>query len=107
MQQDADLAIVVGGYNSSNTNHLASIGGHSAPTYHIDSADCIQGPEAIRHKPYGSKQETLTRDWLPRGSLTIGVTAGASTPNVMIGEVIEAVLTCRGLSLPETGSLPA
>lgn len=100
-QQGVDLLVIIGGYNSSNTNHLASIGGHSAPTYHIDSANCIQGPAAIRHKPYGSREETVTRDWLPEGPLTVGVTAGASTPNVMIGEVIEALLGCRGLTVAE------
>ncbi|HZI94382.1 MAG TPA: 4-hydroxy-3-methylbut-2-enyl diphosphate reductase [Patescibacteria group bacterium] len=100
IKEGVDLLVIIGGYNSSNTNHLASIGGHSAPTYHINSAACIQGKDAIRHKPYGSREETVTTCWLPEGELTVGVTAGASTPNVMIGEVIEAVLRCRGLSIP-------
>jgi len=103
VMEGVDLLVIIGGYNSSNTNHLASIGGRSAPTYHIDSPGCIQGGEAIRHKPYGSPEETVTRDWLPAGKVTVGVTAGASTPNVMIGEVIEALLEARGLSVAELG----
>jgi len=90
-----DLLLIIGGYNSSNTNHLATIGSASAPTYHIDDAACILGPDAIRHKPVGSHDEVVSRGWMPPGRLTVGVTAGASTPNVMIGEVIEAVLACR------------
>ena len=92
-----DLLLIIGGYNSSNTNHLASLGASSVPTYHIESARCILSREAIRHKPAGQRQVVEGRDWLPPdGRVTIGVTAGASTPNVMIGEVIEAVLRCRG-----------
>jgi 4-hydroxy-3-methylbut-2-en-1-yl diphosphate reductase len=96
IQEGVDLLLIIGGYNSSNTNHLASIGGSSVPTYHIDSAECILGPDQIRHKPFGSRQEAIAQEWLPSGKVTVGVTAGASTPNVMIGEVIEAVLRCRG-----------
>ncbi|HKY32571.1 MAG TPA: 4-hydroxy-3-methylbut-2-enyl diphosphate reductase [Candidatus Polarisedimenticolia bacterium] len=95
-REGVDLMIIIGGYNSSNTNHLSSIGGRTAPTYHINSADCILGPGAIRHKPYGSASEVVSPGWLPEGSVTIGVTAGASTPNVMIGEVVAALLRCRG-----------
>jgi 4-hydroxy-3-methylbut-2-enyl diphosphate reductase len=100
VEEGVDLLVIIGGYNSSNTNHLASLGGRSVPTFHIDSAACIVGKESIRHKPYGSPSETITRGWLPDGPLRVGVTAGASTPNVMIGEVIVAVLRCRGLAPP-------
>ncbi|MFQ5701180.1 MAG: 4-hydroxy-3-methylbut-2-enyl diphosphate reductase [Acidobacteriota bacterium] len=102
-----DRLLIIGGYNSSNTNHLASIGQKTVPTYHIDSAGCILGPENIRHKPAGSRTETVSPDWLPAGPVTVGITAGASTPDVMIGEVIETVLRCRGLEVPATEGLPA
>ena len=95
--EGVDLLLIIGGYNSSNTNHLADLGRRTTPTYHIDSPECILGPEAIRHKPVGAHEEIITRNWLPQGRLTIGMTAGASTPNVMIGEVMEAVARCRGL----------
>jgi 4-hydroxy-3-methylbut-2-enyl diphosphate reductase len=95
VEQGVDLLIIIGGYNSSNTNHLASMGSRSVPTFHIDAAACILGADAIRHKPPGSTEQVVARGWLPEGRLTVGVTAGASTPNVMIGEVIEAILRCR------------
>ena len=97
--QGVDLLLIIGGYNSSNTNHLADLGRRTTPTFHIDSPECILEPDRIRHKPVGAKEEVITRDWLPPGRLTIGMTAGASTPNVMIGEVIEAVARCRGLDV--------
>ncbi len=100
VEEGVDLLVIIGGYNSSNTNHLASLGGRSVPTYHIDSAACILDSESIRHKPYGSAEEILVRGWLPGGPTRVGITAGASTPNVMIGEVIEAVLRCRGAVSP-------
>ncbi len=103
IQEGIEVLLIIGGYNSSNTNHLATLGGRSVPTYHIDSAGCIQGPEAIRHQPIGRKQEIVTSAWLPPGKITVGITAGASTPNVMIGEVIERVLRCRGVSVESAG----
>ncbi len=95
VKEGVDLLIIIGGYNSSNTNHLASIGSLSVPTYHIDASGCILGPDAIRHKPPGASEQIVTSDWLPAGPAIVGITAGASTPNVMVGEVIEAVAACR------------
>jgi len=106
IDEGVDLMIIIGGYNSSNTNHLATLGDKAVPTFHIDSADCIAGAETIRYKPAGRHEESVARDWLPEGPLTVGVTAGASTPNVMIGAVIEALLRCRGISLEAAGVLP-
>ncbi|MCI0408480.1 MAG: 4-hydroxy-3-methylbut-2-enyl diphosphate reductase, partial [Acidobacteria bacterium] len=54
LRENLSLMLVIGGYNSSNTNHLASIGSLRVPTFHIDSADCIRGPGSIRHKPVGT-----------------------------------------------------
>jgi 4-hydroxy-3-methylbut-2-enyl diphosphate reductase len=98
-----DLMVVIGGYNSSNTTHLAAICQQKVPTYHIADATCID-PEtgAIRHRPVGGHDETRQDRWLPEGPLTIGVTAGASTPNNKIGETIERIAALRGLSLEAT-----
>src|SRR5437667_1605665 len=76
-----DLMVVVGGYNSSNTTHLAAICCEKVPTYHIADATCIE-PETgtIRFRPLGSRAEEQRAAWLPSGPVTIGVTAGASTP---------------------------
>jgi len=95
-----DLMVVIGGYNSSNTTHLAAICHDRAPTYHIEDASCID-PEtgAIRFRPVGAKEERLMTGWLPSGPLTVGVTAGASTPNNKIGETVERIAASRGVSL--------
>jgi 4-hydroxy-3-methylbut-2-en-1-yl diphosphate reductase len=95
-----DLMVVIGGYNSSNTAHLAAICEQNVPTYHIEDAACID-PEAgtIRFRAGGGQAETRQESWLPAGPLTIGVTAGASTPNNKIGEAIERIAATRGVSL--------
>ena len=95
-----DLMVVIGGYNSSNTTHLAAICHEKAPTYHIEDASCID-PEtgAIRFRPVGAREERRVTGWLPGGPLTVGVTAGASTPNNKIGETVERIAAARGLSL--------
>ena len=95
-----DLMVVIGGYNSSNTTHLAAICQTRVPTYHIEDASCID-PDAgtIRFRPAGAKEEASATGWLPPGPLTIGVTAGASTPNNKIGETIERIAASRGVSL--------
>ena len=95
-----DLMVVIGGYNSSNTTHVAAICHDKAPTYHIEDASCVD-PEAgsIRFRPVGAKEERLVTGWLPAGALTVGVTAGASTPNNKIGETVERIAATRGLSL--------
>jgi 4-hydroxy-3-methylbut-2-enyl diphosphate reductase len=100
LEEPLDLMLVIGGYNSSNTTHLAAICAARVPTYHIEDAACVD-PESgsIRFRPVGAKAETGRADWLPAGPQTIGVTAGASTPNNKIGETIERVLAIRGSTL--------
>jgi 4-hydroxy-3-methylbut-2-enyl diphosphate reductase len=95
-----DLMVVIGGYNSSNTTHLAAICHEKAPTYHIEDASCID-PEAgtIRFRPVGGSVEERREGWLPPGRVTVGVTAGASTPNNKIGETVERIAAARGLAL--------
>src|SRR3989442_3052191 len=84
-----DLMVVIGGYNSSNTTHLAAICQEKVPTYHIEDAACIAPEEGtIRFRPVGAKEEQRRAAWLPAGPVTIGVTAGASTPNNKIGGAI-------------------
>ena len=89
-----DLMLVVGGYNSSNTCNLARICADRVRTYHIADPECMTSAAAIRHRPVGAPSTTVgveevTRDWLPStGQVVIGLTAGASTPNNIVGEVI-------------------
>lgn len=95
-----DVMVVIGGYNSSNTTHLAAICATKVTTYHIEDALCIESETgAIRHLPVGSKDETRRSDWLPSGTVTIGITAGASTPNNKIAETVERIAAMRGASL--------
>ncbi|CAN5859113.1 4-hydroxy-3-methylbut-2-enyl diphosphate reductase [soil metagenome] len=100
-----DVMLVIGGYNSSNTNHLAVLCAEHTVTYHIADATCID-PDAgtIRFKPNGSPfdaPELEAEDWLPPGPVVLGLTAGASTPNNKIGEAVERVLRIRGIALEE------
>jgi len=100
-----DLMVVIGGYNSSNTTHLAAICQEKVRTYHIEDAACIDMENGgIRYRPVGTHTNEQRREqWLPEGGgpLTIGVTAGASTPNNKIGETIERIAALRGVTLHE------
>ena len=87
--QPVDLMLVIGGYNSSNTTNLARICASRVPTYHVADDDCLVSADEIRHKPVGMKTETTTRGWFPaEGAVTIGLTAGASTPDNSVGAAI-------------------
>jgi 4-hydroxy-3-methylbut-2-enyl diphosphate reductase len=90
-----DVMIVIGGYNSSNTNNLARIALKFTRAFHIEDASSILSAREIRHKPPGPKEETCTPDWLGSGPRSIGLTAGASTPNNQIGEAIERIVGFR------------
>ena len=103
VKHSVGLVIVIGGFNSSNTNHLCEMASQYVPAYHIDEADCILSGQVIRHKPAGRTEPVVTQGWLPAGPVTIGVTAGASTPNRVIGDAIDRILMTRGYSLEGLG----
>jgi 4-hydroxy-3-methylbut-2-enyl diphosphate reductase len=85
-----DLMLVIGGYNSSNTGNLARICAARLPTYHIADAESIVSAGEIRHRPVGCRDEVVCRGWLPEsGPLNAGITAGASTPDNIVGMAIE------------------
>ena len=93
-EQRLDLMIVIGGYNSSNTCNLARICSERTRTFHISNPECLVSAGELRFRPVGQPStgavaEAVARGWLPAGEVTIGLTAGASTPNNIIGEVIE------------------
>ena len=105
LEHPLDVMIIVGGYNSSNTNNLAIIAARRVPkSYHIASGDGIVG-DTIHHKPAGTpldaREEVEEHSWLPEGPVRIGLTAGASTPNSQIGLAIGRILEARGLQ-PES-----
>jgi len=94
-EQRLDVMLVVGGYNSSNTCNLARICADRVRTFHIADPECLLSKDEVRHRPVGAPstttgREETTRDWLPlTGALHIGLTAGASTPNNIVGQVIK------------------
>lgn len=88
--QKLDLILVIGGFNSSNTGHLQEIAeSRNLVSYHIDGPDCIGPGNNIRHKKLHVEDYQTTANWLPNGHVTIGVTAGASTPDQVVAEVLE------------------
>jgi len=91
---------VIGGYNSSNTQALARMCAARVPTFHIDSAACIDGA-AIRHRPLGGGEEMITWEWLPGREVSLGMTAGASTPDSVVGDVVERILALRGRAIAD------
>jgi 4-hydroxy-3-methylbut-2-enyl diphosphate reductase len=98
LDEPLDLMLVVGGYNSSNTCHLAAlVQSKSVPVYHIEDADCLDSQAGtIRHQPVGRKMEQVDAGWLA-GARIIGITAGASTPNNKVGETLFRVCESAGL----------
>lgn len=100
MRDPPDVMLVLGGYNSSNTNHLAHLCRQYASTFHIEDAACIDVETGVvRHKPVldADAAEVRERDWLPRGPFELGITAGASTPNNKIGEALLRILDILGI----------
>ena len=94
-----DLMVVIGGYNSSNTLNLARICASRAPTYHVADDDCLVSAGEIRHRPVGQKAEIATAGWLPAdGPVRVGLTAGASTPDNLVGAAILKIAAFAGAS---------
>ena len=117
-----DLMVVIGGYNSSNTQALARIcsdpvAGLDAPARGGPLADLLDdaqrlvagdGGEAGRQRPPvllesapGQHGEVRTAPWLPEGPVRVGLTAGASTPNNVVGDVVTRLLAVRGRTVAD------
>jgi 4-hydroxy-3-methylbut-2-enyl diphosphate reductase len=89
LQVPADLAIVVGGYNSSNTSHLVELCEEKLPVYFINDSEKIGSAGMITHFDLHRKEEKTTRDWLPtQGTVTVLLTSGASCPDALVEGVI-------------------
>jgi 4-hydroxy-3-methylbut-2-enyl diphosphate reductase len=89
----ADLAIVVGGYNSSNTSHLVELCEEKLPTYFISHEEKILSAEKIQHYNFHTKEELVSSQFLPATSpVKILITSGASCPDAIVERVIEKVL---------------
>ena len=108
MEKPPDLMLVIGGYNSSNTNHLAHLCRQYTDTFHIQDASCIDvRAGTIKHKVEldPEAKEILDEDWLPQDAFELGITAGASTPNNKIGEALLRILEIRGITVELTAGL--
>ncbi|HET9826592.1 MAG TPA: 4-hydroxy-3-methylbut-2-enyl diphosphate reductase [Chitinophagaceae bacterium] len=93
LQTEADLAIVVGGYNSSNTSHLVELCEKELPTYFINSEDKILSAKKILHYNFHNREEILTEDYLPKKAIVnILLTSGASCPDALIEGVINKLI---------------
>lgn len=97
LQQHADIAIVVGGYNSSNTSHLVELCEEKLPTYFIKDESCLVSAEEISHFDLHNHAEKTTAGYLPEARpVRIMLTSGASCPDALIEKVIERLATVAG-----------
>ena len=101
LKEPMNLLIVVGGYNSSNTSHLAEMGEKVLPTYFIKNAAKMVSEQCIYHYDLNRQEEVETRGWLPPGRITVGITAGASCPNNLIEDAIRRLFELKGVSVQE------
>src|SRR6266496_3057170 len=99
LREPLDLLLVIGGYNSSNTSHLAEMGEDKLATYFIKNAAKMVSDKVIQHYDQHVLKEVETRAWLPPGDITVGITAGASCPNNLIEDVIRRLCELRGISV--------
>lgn len=102
LEQAVDLAIVVGGYNSSNTSHLVELCERKFPTYFISSDKEIVSKTNIKHYNFHTKQLIETQSYLPSGKhpINIALTSGASCPDAIVDGVIKRILDFFEDSIP-------
>jgi 4-hydroxy-3-methylbut-2-enyl diphosphate reductase len=101
LAEPLNLLLVIGGYNSSNTSHLAEMGEAKLPTYFIKNAAKMASDQVIHHYNQHLHKEVETANWLPPGDITVGITAGASCPNNLIEDTIRRLFELRGISVQE------
>ncbi len=97
LEAEADFALVIGGYNSSNTSHLVELCEQRLPTYFIKNASCLESQELIRHFDFHTRTELETTGFLPEnGKLNVMITSGASCPDALVEGVIERLAELTG-----------
>jgi len=90
LQHQADMAIVIGGYNSSNTSHLVELCEAELPTYFVNAETCLVDHQEIRHFNFHEHQEVVTKNYLPeKDPVRIMITSGASCPDALVDKVIK------------------
>jgi 4-hydroxy-3-methylbut-2-enyl diphosphate reductase len=104
LEETADLAFVVGGYNSSNTSHLVELCEMKLPTYFINGPDKILDAEKVEHFNWKAKTIGNTLNYLPiKKPIRIMLTSGASCPDALVEQVMERILSF----FPEANSMAA
>ena len=94
LKSGADVAFVVGGYNSSNTSHIVELCESVFPTYFINSPDEIKSKDEISHFDYPNKKHLVSHNFLPdKKPLKVVVTSGSSCPDTVVDEVILKILS--------------
>ena len=94
LETAADLAIVIGGYNSSNTSHLVELCEAKLPTYFIDQSDKIISKEEIIHCNWKTKEINTIHHFLPQKNIVrILITSGASCPDAIVEDVIRKIIS--------------
>lgn len=94
LETGSDFAIVVGGYNSSNTSHIVELLENKLPTYFINNADKIISKKEILHFDLKTKTEKITEDFIPpKEKVNIVLTSGASCPDAYVDEVLDKLLS--------------
>ncbi len=102
LREPLDLLLVIGGYNSSNTSHLAEMGeAQAADLFHQERGQDGIGQTHPPLRPAQATRKSRPRDWLPAGKITVGITAGASCPNNLIEDAIRRLFELRGISVQE------
>lgn len=96
VKRNLDLIIVVGGFNSSNTTHLIEIASQHTRAYHIEDVSQIISATELHHKLWDKTEMEIAYDWLTPEPKKIGFTAGASTPNRAVGNVIQRIVELLG-----------
>ena len=93
LEKNADIAIVVGGYNSSNTSHIVELCQEKLPTFFISSADKILSKDIISHFDFQNQTEIVTENFIPqKNPVNIILTSGASCPDSIVDEVLQKIL---------------
>lgn len=94
VEEKLDLMVVIGGFNSSNTTHLQEIAvERGIASYHIDCVERID-TKGIEHRLLDGNLQ-VSQNWLPKGAITIGVTSGASTPDIVVADIVEKIFALK------------
>ncbi|TXC76950.1 4-hydroxy-3-methylbut-2-enyl diphosphate reductase [Luteibaculum oceani] len=94
LKEPADLALVVGGYNSSNTSHIVELCEQKFPTYFIKGPECLESIDIISHWNYPAKKNEISKEWYPKGNKKprIIITSGASCPDSLLEAVLNRLI---------------